>query len=111
MAEQEVWKDVKGYEGLYKISNFGRIKSFHKGKEKILNCKKIVSFVAKGKPRETYPIHRLVAEYFVPNPKNLPIVIHKNCDRSDNRASNLKWIGYTTEKYFCNREGYCDNQE
>lgn len=108
MAEQEVWKDVKGYEGLYQISNLGRLKNLKTGK--FLNPGYIVGLYKNSK-RKQYAFHRLVADHFVPNPKNLPIVIHKNCDRSDNRASNLKWIGYTTERYFCNREGYCDNKE
>lgn len=100
---KEVWKDVKGYEGLYQISNFGNVKSFigydHSKKkyvkrEKILTpsigeYKKVQLF--KNKKRSTYYIHRLVAQSFVPNPNNYRIVNHKDENKYNNYADNLEW--------------------
>lgn len=101
--EKEIWKDIKGYEGLYQVSNLGRIKSLnyrHTGKEKILivsnhnsGYKQLqLNKYGKGK---MYRVHRLVAEAFIPNPLNLPQVNHKNEMKDDNRVENLEWCNST----------------
>ena len=102
----EIWRDIKGYEGKYQISDLGRIKSFY-GKEKILNPKPdkdgyLVIGLCNNSTRKFHLIHRLVAETFIPNPNNLPEVNHKIDDyehRSDNRVENLEWC---TREYNCN---------
>ena len=104
----ERWKDIKGYEGIYQVSDLGRVKRIGRYKNqsgaewesgKILspaNNQKGYYFVNLSQNNKTAQkyIHRLVAEAFVPNPKNKPTVNHINCDRSDNRAENLEWATY-----------------
>ena len=96
---QEIWKDVKGYEGCYQVSNLGRVKSLNylqKGKEQILRLEKTpknyfrCAFSKDGKVKR-YSVHRLVAQAFIPNPYNLPIINHKDENPSNNRVENLEW--------------------
>ncbi len=92
----EIWKDIKGYEGLYQVSSLGNIKSLKFNKEKILikriqpNGYENVILYSKGEGI-TKRVHRLVAEAFIPNPDNLPEVNHKNENKMDNRVENLEW--------------------
>lgn len=92
--EKEIWKDVKHYEGLYRISNFGRVWSVHKQDYKVPHTKEngymFVQLYKNGVMKNEY-IHRLVALTFIPNPKNLPQVNHKDEDKSNNSVNNLEW--------------------
>lgn len=96
----EEWKAIEGYEGLYEISNLGNVRSLNyrnkKGCIKIMNPKNTTTgyyniCLMKDK-KKTYPkIHRLVAQAFIPNPDNKPIVNHIDGDKHNNAVSNLEW--------------------
>lgn len=102
----EIWKDIKDFEGLYQVSNLGRIKSLKFRKERILKPQKhkngyLYINLYKGNKIKHYSIHRLVAEAFVynPDPINNIEVDHLNTNPSDNRAENLEWVDHIKNRH------------
>ena len=88
------WRDIKGYEGLYKVSNLGDIYSFNKkgflNKQNDKQGYYQVTLSKNGKLK-TKRIHRIVAETFIDNEFNLPEVNHKDKNKHNNRVDNLEW--------------------
>lgn len=103
--KMEQWKNINGYENLYQISNYGRIKSLQKWdvnrgyikREKILkptsNGKNyLIISLRKNKKRKNFYIHRLVAEHFIENPLNKKVINHKDYNTFNNHFENLEWV-------------------
>ena len=97
--EGEEWKDIEGYEGVYQISNKGRLKHIQVKNQ----CEKLVSLyqertgylritLSHKNKRKKISIHREVAKLFIPNPKNLETVNHKDYNRTNNNVDNLEWM-------------------
>lgn len=91
----EKWKDVCGYEGLYKISNYRRVYSCYK--HRILSSSDKTGWylsvgLSKNGKLKTHRIHRLVAEHFLENPNNLNVVNHKDMNKQNNNYKNLEWV-------------------
>lgn len=94
-------KDIKGYEGLYAITSCGRVWSYRKNKfltpilhSNVPNAQYYRVFLYKKGTPTPYQIHRLVAEAYIPNSENLPIVNHKDEDKFNNCVNNLEWCTY-----------------
>jgi hypothetical protein len=108
MSNEEIWKDIEGYEGYYQVSNKGRVMSLSREvvcnnstrviKERILNQvinKKLgykYVMLSKDNKQKNHRVHRLVAQAFIPNPESNPQVNHIDYDKTNNNASNLEWV-------------------
>ena len=122
----EIWKDIEGYEGLYQVSNLGRVKNLEKKclskdgeysrthKEKILKGSKdkdgyLSVCLTKNKKEHNHRIHRLVAQTFLDNPNNYPVVNHKNEIKDDNRVDNLEWCSVAYNNNYGTKIERCIN--
>lgn len=103
-----MWRAIKGFEGLYEVSDEGRFRSLdcvrrmkngverqYYGRELSPTLASddyyVVHLTGMDGVRKAYKVHRILAETFIPNPLNLPIINHKNENKHDNRLSNLEW--------------------
>jgi hypothetical protein len=94
LGEEEEWKEIEGYEGLYKVSNHGRvwtIKRNHEKKPVIVKGYFMVS-LSKDNKKKLLAVHRLVAKAFIPNPRNKREVNHLDEDKQNNHVENLRWV-------------------
>lgn len=117
MARNEIWKDIPGYEGRYKVSNYGRVKSLarvvirsdnkkYTHKECIMKHRVnrwgyhlVPLSISNGANRQRkYMVHRLVAMAFIENPNNYPQINHIDGDKSNNTPSNLEWCTNSTNQ-------------
>jgi hypothetical protein len=95
--ENRIWKDVVGYEGLYKVSDDGNIYSARRKGTRggVLKCGDIKEYyrvsLHRDGERNIELVHRVVAIAFIPNDNNFPQINHKNGNKKDNRVSNLEW--------------------
>lgn len=115
--EEEIWADIKGYEGLYKISNYGNVKSLERYKKNHSKMAKVeekdmkpylnnngylyVNLNKNGICKHIY-IHRLLMEAFVPNPNNYSCINHRDGNKLNNSLTNLEWCSYS----YNNKEAY-----
>ena len=104
----EEWRSIPGYEGLYEVSSYGRVKSLEKyrynnGRKQLLKERILKPHNTKGyfmiclyknKTYKSYQIHRLVAQVFIPNPDNLPEVNHRDENPGNNNVENLEWCDH-----------------
>lgn len=104
--KNEKWKDIEGYDGVYQVSDLGRVRSKKYGDWRLLRPKKSnsgyfsVNLCKYGK-QKTVKIHRLVAQAFIPNDDNSKTIInHRNECKSDNRVSNIEWCDYKYNNHY-----------
>lgn len=103
----EVWKDIAGYEGLYQVSNMGRVRSFSRevkccgGHSRITRSHILHGYIngsgyyevalCNSEGQSHRRVHELVAKAFIPNPTHLPVINHIDEDKANNKVNNLEW--------------------
>lgn len=118
-ANVEIWKDIPGYEGLYQVSNLGRVRSLDRltpmpnGKlrrecgrvmyQSTTRCGYYVIGLSKGDKRKYFSVHRLVAMAFIHNPDNLRCVNHKDENKMNNHLDNLEWCSSSYNNQYGSR--------
>lgn len=115
---KEIWKDIEGYEGLYQVSNLGRVKALPRlrraGNNSYIQKEHFMTQLNNttgykyvrlniGNDKRMFFVHRLVANAFIPNPSSLPEVNHKNENKVDNNANNLEWCTHAYNQIYGTR--------
>lgn len=110
--EQEIWKPVEGY-SLYEVSNLGRVRNARTGKVLTPAICKTTGYAKVNLWNygydKTHSVHRLVAEAFIPNPENKRLVNHIDCNKTNNRVSNLEWATDSENMKHAFANGLCEN--
>jgi predicted XRE-type DNA-binding protein len=105
----EIWRDIVGNEGLYKVSNFGNVKSYHKNKVRILKPISVGNYLGiqlvNGRENRKFYIHRLVAQAFVENTYNKKEVNHIDGNKFNNVVTNLEWATRTENEFHARKIG------
>lgn len=120
-VQEEIWKDIPGYEGRYEVSSLGRVRSLrqansHGGGTKIRNIPLLRKIqvntsgyldlaLQKNKKQYTVSIHRLIAMAFIPNPQRLPEVNHIDGNKFNNSIENLEWVSSRNNQLHAYRTG------
>lgn len=93
---EEVWKDIEGYEGLYQVSSWGRVRSTYRGGRILKSLVTTYGYLRvtlyKSNVGKCQFIHRLVAQAFIPNPQNKPEINHIDENKENNFVDNLEWV-------------------
>lgn len=101
----EIWRDIKGYDGKYQVSSWGRIYNTKYGRfvapEETRKGYLRVDLFDEGGNRKHHKVHRLVAKAFIVNPENKPQVNHKDGNKRNNSITNLEWV--TNEENLAHR--------
>lgn len=106
--ENEIWKDIEGFEGRYQVSNLGNVRSLRYKNQKLVkkltlrtnnHGYKVTGLGENGKTKFVL-VHRLVAMAFIDNPNNYPIVNHKDENPLNNHVDNLEWCNYSYNRIY-----------
>jgi len=114
---EEVFKPIDGLNGIYECSNFGRIRRKNKDKRcdeyKYLKLQLTKDGYLSVNPTTAYRkrVHRIVAELFIPNVDNKPIVNHKDCNKLNNHVDNLEWVTHKENSVHANENGRMGNSK
>lgn len=100
---REIWKPIEGYDGIYEVSNKGRVRSYYNNKHGMRKKPRIIKGLSglyetvalrKNGKNNTQNVHRLVAQAFIPNPNNLKEVNHIDGNKKNNIVTNLEWVSH-----------------